>query len=253
MTKKSFNVAGNFPAFGGWITIDSPVLCHVMAGAGFDYLCIDTQHSLIGVTEAAHLLYGIPRGEVPVLVRTPRNDPADIGKMLDCGADGIIVPMINTPAEAVEASRACAYPPEGIRSFGPIRSDLPRAPKLLNERAACFAMIETLQGAECAEAIAAVEGIAGLYLGPADLAISLGLQPDAWRAPPVQEAVRNLVAACRTAGKLAAGHALSSAQASDMVALGMDMVSLTSDKGLITMAARTMISELRETDRKAPS
>jgi len=231
-------------ALGGWITLDSPSAMDAMAGAGFDYLCIDTQHSLIGITEACHLLH-VVRDGLPLLVRAPGHDAADIGKLLDCGADGVVVPMIETAAQAQAVSKACAYPPHGTRSFGPIRRDLPRTPAALAVRAGCFAMIETREGAANVMEIAAVPGIIGLYLGPADLAIGLGLDPGAWHAPAVQQAARDMIAACRAAGKIAAGHATSAAQASDMIALAYDCVSLTSDKALIAAAATALLGELR--------
>lgn len=241
-----FAVDGNVSAMGGWITIDSPTVLGVMAGAGFDYLCIDAQHSLIGVTEAARLLHCVDRSGPPVLVRLPGNDAADIGKLLDSGADGIVVPMVETAQQAGEAASACAYAPLGRRSFGPIRRDLPRDPAGLAGRASCFAMIETRAGVDNAAAIAAVPGIAGLYLGPADLAISLGLEPGDWKAPEVQRASAALVDACRSAGKIAAGHAMSASQAADMIALGISHVSLTSDKAFIASAAGAMIADMRQ-------
>ncbi|RYE36038.1 MAG: aldolase, partial [Hyphomicrobiales bacterium] len=152
-------------ALGGWITIDSPTALEVMAGAGFDYLCIDAQHSLIGVIEAARLLHCADREGPPVLVRVPANNAADIGKLLDCGAAGVIVPMVENVEQAHAAARACTYAAGGVRSFGPIRRDLPRRPAELAEAASCFVMIETGEGVRNATVIAAVSGIAGLYLG----------------------------------------------------------------------------------------
>lgn len=244
MTWLSEGVDGRSAALGGWITIDSPVVVDLMAKSGFDYLCIDTQHSLIGVEGAGRLLHAVDR-TLPVLVRVSRNDVADIGKLLDCGATGVVVPMIDTVEDAVRASRACAYGPAGLRSFGPVRGDMPRDLADLTGRVSCFAMIETAGGADHAAEIAAVPGIAGLYLGPADLAIGLGLEPGDWDAPRVQDAARTMVAACRAAGKRAAGHAASVAQARHMMALGMDMVSMTSDKSLMAAAAAAGLADLR--------
>lgn len=244
MKPESWGSDDGSTALGGWVTIDSPVVIDVMSRAGFDYLCIDAQHSLIGIQEAVRLLYVVDRA-VPVLVRVPGNDPAGIGKLLDCGANGIIVPMVDTVDDAIRASRACVFAPDGLRSFGPIRGDLPRSRAGLTERVSCFVMIETAVGAGNARQIAAVPGVSGLYLGPADLAISLGLEAGDWGAPVVQQAAREVVAACRSAGKLAAGHAVSIAQARDMIAMGMDMVSLVSDKSLIAEGARAGLAALR--------
>ena len=140
-------------------------------------------------------------GSVP-LVRVAANDPFAIGQALDLGAAGVIVPMVSSGEEAARAVAACRYQPEGIRSVGALRAGA-------GERPLCLVMIETREGLERAEEIAGTAGLDGIYVGPSDLALSLGLQPTVrLEHPPVLAALATVHAACADAGIVAGVHCL---------------------------------------------
>ena len=234
------------PLLGGWVTFDAFPVVELLAHAGFDYLGIDTQHGMLDVPAAARLLYAAPIGGLPVIVRVPANDGAQIGKILDCGADGVIVPMVNTAEEAAAAVAACRYAPDGVRSFGPVRRHIGRDVKAVQDRAACFVMIETAEAVVNVDAIVRTPGLTGIYLGPADLAVSMGLPPAATPTDPaLREAQQRVAAACRAAGIIAGCHGLSAPHRKEMSADGYGMVSLTADKGYMLAGAAQMLADCR--------
>ncbi|HEY3194225.1 MAG TPA: aldolase/citrate lyase family protein, partial [Candidatus Dormibacteraeota bacterium] len=110
------------PTLGAWCTIPSPWTAEVAARSGHDWVCIDTQHGLIGYDVMLPMLQAISAGSVPSFVRVPWNEPGAIMKALDAGAGGVIVPMVNSVEQAKAAVDACRYPPHGIRSMGPTRA-----------------------------------------------------------------------------------------------------------------------------------
>ncbi len=234
------------PLLGGWITFDALPVVELLAYAGFDYLGIDTQHGMLDVAAAARLLYAAPVGGLPVIVRVPANDGAQIGKILDCGADGIIVPMVNTAEEAAAAVAACRYAPDGVRSFGPVRRHIGRDVKAVQDRVSCFVMIETGEAVANVDAIVRTPGLAGIYLGPADLAVSMGLPTAAVpTAASLRDAQRRVATACRDAGVIAACHGLSAPHVKEMMEDGYGMASLTADKGYLLAGAAQLLGDCR--------
>ena len=168
------------PAYGAWLSLPDAHAAETMAQAGFDYLCVDMQHGVIGYAEAVHMLRAIGTGDSTPFVRVPWNEPGIIGKMLDAGAYGIIIPMVNTPDEAADAVAACRYAPAGRRSYGPNRVAYYAGADYYqhaDREIACIPMIETAGAVECLDDILAVPGIDAVYVGPADLSITLGLPP----------------------------------------------------------------------------
>jgi 4-hydroxy-2-oxoheptanedioate aldolase len=108
------------PTLGGWLSIPATLSAEVMARGGFDYVCIDTQHGAVDYQTTVELIRAVEHGGSRAIVRVPWNEPGIIGKMLDAGAEGVIVPMVNTVEQAEAAVRACRYAPHGgARSFGP--------------------------------------------------------------------------------------------------------------------------------------
>ena len=110
-------------ALGGWLTVPSSFSAEIMAHAGFDWVCVDMQHGMIDELQMIEMLQGISSSETVPLVRVPRNEAGIIGKCLDAGAWGVIVPMVNSREEAMAAVEACRYAPVGIRSYGPLRAN----------------------------------------------------------------------------------------------------------------------------------
>ncbi|NIL79484.1 aldolase/citrate lyase family protein [Rhodococcoides kroppenstedtii] len=162
---------------GYWSVIDSPVSTEWLAHVGWDYLCLDLQHGLIGYDGLLRGLTAVDAAHGPAgLVRVEANDRTYIGKALDAGARGVIVPLIDTAEDAALAVSYSRYPPVGVRSYGPMRSQLRVGPLPgeANDAVVVLAMIETPEGLENVESICAVPGLDGIYVGPSDLRIAVG-------------------------------------------------------------------------------
>ncbi len=164
-------------AIGYWSALDAPVATERIGRLGYDYVVLDGQHGLIGYSGILNGLMAVDAGGQTVgLVRVEDNHLTPIGRALDAGAAGVIVPLVSTPAEAAAAVSATRYPPAGRRSYGPMRSALrigPR-PNEANAGTLVFVMIETREGLENVEAICRTPGLDGVYVGPSDLVLGLG-------------------------------------------------------------------------------
>ena len=211
------------PSVGLWASLPSAFTAGAAAAAGADYVVVDEQHGAVGPAELAAMLQAVSAAGAPPLVRVGRNDPWVIGRALDLGAHGVIVPMVDGPEEAAAAVAACRYAPTGVRSFGVVRGDPDPSPL-------CLVMVETAAGLEHVDAIARTPGLDGIYVGPSDLALSLGLQPTRdVEHPPVLEGVAAVRAACRREGPIAGVHCLSGEDAARFVRDGVDMVTAGAD------------------------
>ncbi len=163
-------------AVGTTCGLGSPIACEQLARAGFDFVMVDTQHGAFNDESAAHAFRYIALGEATPMARVSWNDFGAIGRLLDRGAMGIIVPMVNTVEEARAAAAAMRFPPRGGRSTGGIHSIHygPDYDQWINDQLFLAVQIETVQAVEHAEEILAVDGIDGCWIGPADLAKSMG-------------------------------------------------------------------------------
>jgi 4-hydroxy-2-oxoheptanedioate aldolase len=162
---------------GYWSVIDSPVSTEWLAHVGWDYIALDLQHGLIGYDGMLRGLTAIDAAHGPAgLIRVEANDMTPIGRALDAGATGVIVPLVDTAEDAARAVSAARYPPNGIRSYGPMRSQLRIGPipADADRDTVVIAMIETPLGLENVEAICSVSGLDGVYVGPSDLRIAVG-------------------------------------------------------------------------------
>jgi 4-hydroxy-2-oxoheptanedioate aldolase len=172
-------LAAGEASIGSWVSTPDPVIAEIIASCGFDHVIADLQHGSLELGNLVPVLAAIAGAGSTPIVRVPWNDPVVIGKALDLGALGVVVPMVETGGEAVAAVAACRYPPSGTRSIGPLRPNLiMRSAEPADwEQVACIVMVETAKGLANVGAIAATPGIAGVYVGPGDLAVSLGLSP----------------------------------------------------------------------------
>ena len=195
---------------GTWIQIGHPAVAEVLAQAGFDWLCVDAEHTDIGLGEFAAVARGMHgRGPVP-LVRVRENDTLAIRQMLDLGALGVIVPLVNSAAAAAAAVQAAKYPPQGVRGFAFHRgnnwgADFADYASTANAEIAVVVMIESKEAVESIDAILAVEGVDGVFIGPYDMSGSYGM-PGRTADPVIQRACARVVEACRRAGKSAGIH-----------------------------------------------
>jgi 4-hydroxy-2-oxoheptanedioate aldolase len=242
--------SAGLPAFGGWLTTDSESTIQTFGRLGYDYVGIDTQHTVLSDAQAAVLVRRLSDPRFAVIVRVAKNDSALIGRVLDAGADGVIVPMVNTAEEAAAAVSACRYPPDGVRSFGPMRADLGLDLDQLQQRVSCFVMIETSQGLENVDEICAVPGLAGVYIGPADLSIGLGLNPMlAFSSDQLEEPVKRIEAACSKFDVVMGAHSLNGTNAARWASRGARLVSLGADS---VMFATIATQELETARKGAP-
>ncbi len=204
------------------------VSSEVMSATGLDYVCLDMQHGLIGYVDMVPMLQAMD-GPTPV-VRVLENTPGHIGKALDAGAMGVIVPMVNSRAECEAAMRAARYAPGGSRSFGPTRAAQVEGPDYFeraNADVALLPMIETAAAVADLDGILTVPGVEAIYVGPADLSISLGHGPEG-EHPDFLEALDTIVAGCRRHGVVAGIHT-SVATARDRLDRGFTMLTIAAD------------------------
>ncbi len=217
---------------GAWLFLPSPVAAEATARAGFDYVCIDTQHGAIEYSDVVSMVPAIELGGGRPIARAPWNEPGIIGKLLDAGVHGVIIPMVNTAAEAEAAVRACRYAPEGHRSSGPIlaqmRTDRPYF-EWARDNVACIPMIETVEAVGNIDEILAVPGIDAIYVGPSDLSITLGLGPGNHdESSAFTDALDTISAACARAGVVAGIHA-TGALAANRLDRGYRMATIAGD------------------------
>ena len=237
-------------ALGAWLTIADPVVAEIMAGAGFDYVLVDTEHapwSLESLQTAMLAFRGMPT--VPI-VRVPWNDQVHVKQALDLGADGVLAPMVRSVAEARALVAAAKYPPDGIRGFGPRRAsdygrDLDGYVANANAETIVIPQIEDLGAAEAVEEILAVPGVDALCIGPNDLSGSAGVlrQHD---HPTVQGAIDKILRAASARGvAVCTGVTLPLAQQHDWIARGARLALLTSDIELLAGGAAGVLAATR--------
>ena len=173
----------------------------------------------------------------------PSADPAPIGRV-DAGADAVIIAMVESAEQAAAAVAATRYAPAGLRSFGPLRASLGHDPAALEARVIVFAMIETAQGLSAVDEICAVPGLTGVYVGPADLAISLGYDlADAWTNPTVRGAMSRVQSTASAAGLVTGIHAGTGKLGKAMAELGFRMITLASESQSLRRGAAEHLKE----------
>ena len=245
------------PCLNGWLTVANPFAAELMSQAGWDSLTVDLQHGLQDYRSMLAILQTVQRYPVTPLVRVPHNEPGIIGKVLDAGAWGVICPMINTAEDARTFVRACRYPPLGERSYGPIRARAygGEAPyhEIANEQVLALAQVETRQAVDNVSAILDVPGVSGIYVGPADLGLSLGLAPRFDREEPQMLSIyASLLRETQQRGCVAAIHNATPAYAARMIELGFRLVTVGSDATFLGTAAHAAVrttQKLAQIDR----
>jgi 2-dehydro-3-deoxyglucarate aldolase len=200
----------NEPAIGSWITLAHPAIAEIMAKAGFDWLTVDLEHSVITIREAEELIRVINLCGVTPLVRLSHNDPIQIKRVMDAGAHGVIIPMVNSAIEAEQAVAAVLYPPKGRRGVGLARAQgygatFEAYKKWLKDEAIVIVQIEHIQAVENLESILSVDGVDGFIVGPYDLSGSLGI-PGNFEHPLMQKAMATIRTVGGASGKAPGIH-----------------------------------------------
>lgn len=235
----------------GWQCIPSAFAGEMLAGAGWDGITLDMQHGIMDYASVIQSMQAISRLPVTPTVRVPWNEPGIIGRVLDGGAMGIICPMVNNVEETRALVSAVRFPPLGTRSHGPARAGALYGSagtyySTSNTDLLCIAMIETPDGVKNIDAILDVEGLDGIYVGPGDLGLTMGLPPllDR-REPEILKIYEGLIAACRRAGKWAGLHNATSGYAVEMAAMGFQFLTILTDVGLLVNAAKSEVDKAR--------
>ena len=235
---------------GGWLTLPSVIAAEATARAGFDYVCADLQHGVLDYADSVGLFQAVLLAGSTPIARVPWNEPGIVGKVLDAGAEGVIVPMVNSAEQAAAAVRAARYPPLGARSYGPTAagsrsSDYATA---ANDVIAVIPMIETAEALGNLDDILSVPGVDAVYVGPADLSLSLGLPPgNNDDATVFCEALDAIVAGCHRHGTIPCIHATGSLTARRLEQ-GFAMVTVTSDIVALRLGLSTEVARARRVD-----
>lgn len=234
-------LAGDDPLIGTWLTIPAPYAAEVIASAGFDWLCIDMQHGFIGDDLLPSMLMATNITGTPTLVRPRWNDPASIMRALDAGAAGVLVPLVNDADEARQASRACLYPPDGIRSWGPMRpvvggSTQPQADVV------CVIMVETPAAVENLREISDVPGIDGIFVGPSDLSLAVAGR----LGEEIATHTTSVAARCRDDGLVPGIACGGTHEAAAAVTAGFRLLTVSWDVALLGNAATHLTGSVRE-------
>lgn len=238
------------PLFGLWQALANNYTADICARAGYDWLLFDGEHSPNTAQTLLAQLQAVAPFPVEAIARVPAGDPVLIKQYLDIGFTTLLVPMVDTAEQAAEIVRACRYPPEGIRG---VASATARATgfgtdlaylKEANDRITLIVQIESRAALDNVAAIAAVEGVDAVFVGPADLSASLGHLGDP-KHPEVQDAIAAAKAAIDAAGKPAGIFALSVEDAQAKVTEGFRFVSIGTDIGLLLRGAQSLLASVK--------
>jgi 4-hydroxy-2-oxoheptanedioate aldolase len=233
----------------GWVSIPSSFAAEIYAAQGFESVALDMQHGALDINDVVPLLQAICLSDATPMARVPWNNPADIMRVLDAGAYGIICPMINTKKEAEALVQAGRYAPMGARSIGPFRAAHYAGadyPQHANNEILLIAMIETTEAVKNLDEILAVKGLDGVYVGPGDLSISMGHPPTLDPSDKgVLAAIAEIAKKTRAAGKIAGVHTDGAATAAKRYAEGYQFCTLLNDIRVMANAVNAMVKETK--------
>jgi 4-hydroxy-2-oxoheptanedioate aldolase len=245
--------AAGKPALNGWCSIGNPFTAEIMAAQGFDSITVDMQHGALDYSALLPMFQAMRASGATLMARVPWLEPGMIMKALDAGAYGIICPMINSAGEAARLVSHLRYPPQGNRSFGPTRVNFAAGANYAGEangNMLALAMIETAEGMANLEAIAATPGLDGLYVGPADLTLSLSqgrLAPGFDREEPEMiAALQRIAAVCRARGIAAGLHCGTPEYAARAVGWGYSLTTVGGDSRFLAAAAGAAVAGFRK-------
>lgn len=229
---------------GLWCTIPGSENAEALAGCGFDWLLIDTEHSTVSLGTVTTMLQAMAPYPVSAAVRPGWNDAVEIKRILDAGAQTILVPYVQNAEEAARAVAAVRYPPAGMRGVAGItratRYGLVEGYTARADAEICLLVqVETAEALRNIEAIAAVPGVDGIFIGPADLAASMG-HPGNPGAPAVRSAILDGIRRIRAAGKPAGILSLDPGLLKDAVAAGSVFTAVDVDQAILLRGARAL-------------
>jgi len=247
--KHLLKAAGAHPPVGTWIMSASPLLAEATGHAGFDWGAVDMEHAPLDVMEVVQLLQALSATKLVPIVRVPWNDPVMVKRVLDAGATTIMFPFVQDAGEAARAVAATRYPSQGIRGMaGMSRANrfgtVPNYFGTANKQMGAIVQLETVQALQQLEAIAAVEGVDALFIGPADLSGSMGHGGQTMH-PAVMDRMSQAVLRCKAIGMPVGTIGGDPESVAQYRAAGFDYVAVGSDLGLFMQGARSAIAALR--------
>jgi 2-keto-3-deoxy-L-rhamnonate aldolase RhmA len=238
---------------GSWIQLGQAAIAEILAGAGFDWIVVDLEHSVISIREAEEMIRVIQMSGVAPLVRLSHNDSVEIKRVMDAGAEGVIVPMVKTKEDIAKAVDAVRYPPHGSRGVGLARAqgygarfEAYRA--WLEDNSVIIAQIEHIDGVRNLDAILATPGVAGFLVGQYDLSGSLGI-PGQFTHPKMVEALAEIRRVAAKHPKIAAGYHVVLPQpqlVADKVAEGYRFIAYSTDMIFLSETCRGGAAAIRK-------
>ncbi|MBO3761950.1 HpcH/HpaI aldolase/citrate lyase family protein [Ciceribacter sp. L1K22] len=238
--------------FGLWTALASPHAAEICAGSGFDWILIDGEHGPNDIPLLAQQLAAAARHPAHAVVRLPVGETWMIKQALDIGAQSILIPMVDTPEQALEMARACRYPPDGVRGLGASlgrASNFGRLPDYVetaNEQIACLVQIESRLAISNLDAITKTDGVDGVFIGPADLSADMGFAGSP-RAPDVVGTVVQAIRRIRELGKPAGIMTTDQNLIDKAIEAGANFVAIGSDVGLLVKAAADLVAPYKST------
>ena len=243
-------LAAGTKSLGVWTAGLSTVITETLAASGYDFLFLDQEHGPQGLAETIPHLQTLAATSCSPEIRVPWNDPVYLKRILDVGVESIMVPMVETGEQAKAAVAACRYPPRGFRGFGPLRHlgtepDIDAYGRTAHERLLLIVQIESEKAVSNIDAIAEVDGVDALYIGPNDLSGTLGHFRE-WEHPSLQKAIDAAFAGIRRAGKAAGIVPYGRKTIPMLFAEGFTMIAGSTELSLLRGAARAEIEALRK-------
>ncbi|MGD9831737.1 MAG: HpcH/HpaI aldolase/citrate lyase family protein [Piscinibacter sp.] len=241
--------AGGHPPVGTWIMSASPLVAEATGHAGFDWAVIDMEHSPLDMMDVLQMMQALSCTKMVPIVRVAWNDAVLVKRVLDAGATTVMFPFVQTADEAARAVAATRYPPQGVRGMaGMSRASrfgtLPNYLATANRQMGVIVQLETAQAIERIDAIADVDGVDGLFIGPADLSASMGYVGQLTH-PAVMDRMAHAVLRCKAIGKPVGTIGGDPESVAQYRAAGFDYVAVGSDLGLFMQGARSAIAALR--------
>ena len=238
------------PALGVMCNCGSPLIAEWLGHSGYDFVVVDLQHGENNLDGVQHMLQALSSTPATPVVRVPANVPMYIQRVLDLGAYGVIVPQVNTRAEAEAVAASVRYAPKGHRSWGPVRGTIYGGADYYSQSAEellTLVMLESGEALANARDILAVDGIDGCFVGPADLNISLGHSPDHLPLLDAQTeaAIVKIGEAAKAQGKIAGAHTFSVEDAQNRIRQGYRFLSVMAETRMIRAGATAALKALR--------
>ncbi len=235
---------------GLWSSLANPIAAEILAGAGFDWVVIDGEHAPNDITTLLPQLQAMRGGSAAPVFRVPWNDPVIIKRALDVGARTLLIPFVQNAAEAQRAVAAARYPPLGIRgvSVAPRANDYGRIQNYhcnAHLDTCVLVQLETKDALREIEAVAAVEGVDGIFIGPSDLAAAFGHLGDP-KNPDVQAAIKDAASRIRATGKSAGTLIANADDAEAFFEMGYNFTAVGSDAGILARNAEALATRFRK-------